>query len=60
MRRHLVTGGELVNRVMRMGIGLVSLIIVLGFAGSVYEGLGVEDGEAVGWLVLAPPWYGSC
>ena len=45
------TGGGLVNRVMRMGIGLVALIPVLGLAGWLFGAAGVE-GEAAAWAVL--------
>ncbi len=40
------------SRALRMGIGLVSLIPVMGIAGGVLVAIGVE-GAAVGWLALA-------
>jgi hypothetical protein len=40
-----------VSRAVRMGIGLVSLIPVIGIAGAVLVAVGVE-GLAVGWLAL--------
>ena len=39
------------SRAVRMGIGLVSLIPVIGIAGGVLLAIGVE-GMAVGWLAL--------
>ncbi len=40
------------NRVTRMGVGLVALIPVLLLSGWLYSAV-VADGEGVGWLVLA-------
>ncbi len=39
------------TRRMRMGIGLVALIPVLGLAGALFLAVGVE-GEAAAWLTL--------
>ena len=39
------------NRVMRMGIGLVALIPVLALAGGLGRAVGIE-GEALGWAAL--------
>lgn len=54
MLRHAVsieTGGSRMNRVTRMGIGLVALIPVLGIAGAVVMAAGVE-GAAAAWMAL--------
>lgn len=40
------------SRAVRIGIGLVSLIPVMGIAGGILVAVGVE-GLAVGWLTLA-------
>ncbi len=44
-------GGGLVNRVTRMGIGLVALIPVLGLGGRLLEAVGLE-GEAAAWVMF--------
>ena len=47
------------SRAVRMGIGLVSLIPVIGIAMGVLLAVGVE-GAAVGWLalVIGMVWFG--